>query len=118
MIALYIRPYASYLGSRSSGLHRNRNGSVVPLHDSSEFRYLAAVMQSSDARLAEADRRVKVGVGVFLLNDQNEFLMGRRKGSNGAGRPFRLLKLVLHPVLRCPCPCYTAPLSRIYVRSS
>lgn len=35
--------------------------------------------------LAEADRRPKVGIGVFVLNDRDEFLMGRRKGSNGAG---------------------------------
>ncbi|KAK9893424.1 hypothetical protein P389DRAFT_198991 [Cystobasidium minutum MCA 4210] len=38
----------------------------------------------SDA-LPESDRRPKVGVGVFVLNSKNEFLMGKRKGSNGAG---------------------------------
>lgn len=27
----------------------------------------------------------RVGVGVFILNDKNEFVFGRRKGSHGAG---------------------------------
>lgn len=35
--------------------------------------------------LAEGDRSPKVGVGVFVLNEQNDFLMGKRKGSHGAG---------------------------------
>lgn len=35
--------------------------------------------------LTEGDRRPKVGVGVFVLNEQNDFLMGKRKGSHGAG---------------------------------
>jgi hypothetical protein len=35
--------------------------------------------------LSEADQRPKVGIGAFILNANDEFLMGRRKGSNGAG---------------------------------
>jgi hypothetical protein len=42
-------------------------------------------MAEAERPLVEADRRPKVGIGIFVLNEKNEFLMGRRKGSNGAG---------------------------------
>lgn len=42
-------------------------------------------MQWRPAALPEADRRPKVGVGVFVLDSNDAFLMGKRKGSNGAG---------------------------------
>lgn len=39
--------------------------------------------------LSDADRRPRVGVGVIVLNEKDEFLVGKRKGSNGAGAPTR-----------------------------
>ena len=33
------------------------------------------------------DPHVRVGVGVFVLNSAGLFIMGKRKGSHGAGKP-------------------------------
>ncbi|KAF9632281.1 putative nudix protein [Lasiodiplodia theobromae] len=32
-----------------------------------------------------AAKNARVGVGVFILNDKNQFIIGKRKGSHGAG---------------------------------
>ncbi|KAL1618118.1 hypothetical protein SLS54_007357 [Diplodia seriata] len=32
-----------------------------------------------------ASKNVRVGVGVFILNGRNQFIIGKRKGSHGAG---------------------------------
>ncbi|KAL1638593.1 hypothetical protein SLS58_008807 [Diplodia intermedia] len=32
-----------------------------------------------------ASKNARVGVGVFILNDRNQFIIGKRKGSHGAG---------------------------------
>lgn len=44
------------------------------------------LMPQSTQALPDADRRPKVGVGVFVVNQDGHFLMGKRKGSNGAGQ--------------------------------
>lgn len=33
-----------------------------------------------------AAKNARVGVGVFILNDKNQFIIGKRKGSHGAGK--------------------------------
>ena len=40
--------------------------------------------------------QVRVGVGVFVFNAAGAFIMGKRKGSHGAGR---LFKAKIHPFL-------------------
>jgi hypothetical protein len=35
-----------------------------------------------------AESQVRVGVGVFVYNDEGSFIVGKRMGSHGAGRLF------------------------------
>ncbi len=46
---------------------------------------------------ATMDPHVRVGVGVFVLNSAGHFIMGKRKGSHGAGK----LEHSLHIALIC-----------------